>query len=152
MLQTSEPRAQQAGLLATFFIRDARCALDAAGVQEVIRPGTLTPVRHAPEEVLGIINLRGRIVTILDVGLRLGFPAIAPGPDNRIMVIDDRGEFIGLLVDRVAEMVEYGGGQVEPPPANVSQAQSRFFTGVCRVDRLVISMVDVGQILSESGQ
>src|ERR1039457_7188617 len=72
------PGAGQTVLLATFFVRDALCALDAAGIQEVIRLGPLTPVRHAPPDVAGILNLRGKIVTILDLGLRLGFPKIVP--------------------------------------------------------------------------
>jgi purine-binding chemotaxis protein CheW len=54
----------QTVLLATFFVRNALCALDASVVQEVIRPGSVTPVRHAPAEVCGVINLRGKIVTL----------------------------------------------------------------------------------------
>ena len=152
MSQTLQLQAGQANLLATFFIRDAHCALDAAGVQEVIRLGPLTPICHASEEILGVLNLRGRIVTILDVGLTLGFEKVVPGPDSRIFIIEDRGEFIGLLVDRVGEVVEVEGSRMGPPPANVSQAQGRFFKGVHRVGRQVITLVDVDQILAGSGQ
>ena len=98
--------AGQTVLLATFFVREALCALDAAGIQEVIRLGPLTPVRHAPPEVAGIVNLRGKIVTILDLGLRLGLRRMVPSGDSRIFIIEDRNEFIGLLVDRVDEVVE----------------------------------------------
>jgi purine-binding chemotaxis protein CheW len=136
-------------LLATFFIREAHCALDAAGVQEVIRLGPLTPVRHAPPEVLGIINLRGRIVTVLDVGLQLGFAKAAPGPEARVFIVEDRGEFIGLLVDRVGEVVETDGKRLEAPPANVSHAQSRFFKGICRAGGKVIALIDANRLLSE---
>src|ERR1700742_819154 len=94
------PTAGQTALLATFFLRDALCALDAAGIQEVIRVGPITPVRHAPESVAGIVNLRGKIVTVLDLGLRLGLPKAVPGPDTRIFIMEDGNEFIGLLVDR----------------------------------------------------
>ena len=152
MSQTQPSRAAQANLLATFFIRDANCALDAAGVQEVIRLGRLTPVRHAPEEVVGIVNLRGRIVTVLDVGLKLGFDKALPGPDSRVFIVEDRNEFIGLLVDRVGEVVEVEGDQMGPPPANVSPAQRRFFKGVHRVGRQVITLVDVDQLLAGCGQ
>ena len=64
MTQTVE--GSQTVLLATFFVRDALCALDAAGIQEVIRLGALTPVRHAPAEVTGILNLRGKIVALVE--------------------------------------------------------------------------------------
>ena len=139
-------------LLATFFIRGGHCGVDAAGVQEVIRLGPLTPFRHAPEEVLGIVNLRGRIVTILDVGLKLGFAGIVIRPENRIFIVEDRGEFIGLLVDRVGEVVEMEDGRVEPPPANVPYSRSRFFRGVYRTERQVITLVDVSQVLAEGTQ
>jgi len=150
MSKTLTPRAEQTSLLATFYIRDALCALDAAGVQEVIRLGARTPVPHAPPEVLGIINLRGRIVTILDAGLKLGLARLVPGPETRVFIIEDSGEFIGVLVDRVGEVVEMEAGQLAPPPANVGQTQSRFFKGVYRGRGKVITLVDVHQLLMES--
>lgn len=145
---TSLP-AGQTDLLATFYVRDALCALDAASVQEVIRVGSTTPVPYAPQEVVGIFNLRGRIVTIVDIGQLLGFAAAAPGPDSRIFIVEDRNEFVGLLVDRVDEVVEVERGQWQAPPANVNWGQGRFFKGVCRANGRVITMLDGGQLLSE---
>ena len=142
----------QAALLATFLVRDVLFGLDAAGIQEVIRLGPLTPVPRAPEEVLGIMNLRGRIVTILDVNLMLGFGKAITGPDSRVFIIEDRNEFIGLLVDRVGEAVEVDRDGLLPPPANLPQAQARFFTGVHRVGGRAISLMDVGQILAGKAQ
>jgi len=151
MSTASPAQTGPAALLATFFIRDAHCALDAAGVQEVISLGALTAVRRAPEEILGIVNLRGRIVTILDVGLKLGFPRVPPGPDSRVFIVEDRNEFIGLLVDRVGEVVEIEGAvRLEPVPANLTPEHSRFFKGVYRVNGKVITLVAVDQLLAES--
>jgi purine-binding chemotaxis protein CheW len=141
--------AGQTTLLATFFVRDALCALDAAGVQEVIRLGPVTPVPHAPEEVLGIINLRGKIVTVVDLSLRLGFAKAVAGGDSRIFILEDRNEFIGLLVDRMDEVVEVERDQWQPPPANVNWGQARFFLGVCRARGRVITLLDAGQILKQ---
>jgi purine-binding chemotaxis protein CheW len=104
-------------------------------------------VSHAPEEVLGIVNLRGKIVTIVDLGLRLGFPKAVPGSDSRIFIVEDSNEFIGLLVDRVDEVVELEAGQWQPPPANVNWGQARFFQGVCRNRGRVITLLDASQIL-----
>ena len=147
MSQTMTTQAGQTMLLATFFVRDALCALDAAGVQEVIRLGPVTPVRYAPEEVLGIVNLRGKIVTIVDLGLRLGFPKAVAAGDSRIFIVEDRNEFIGLLVDRVDEVVEVEREHWQAPPANVNWGQARFFQGVCRAGGRVITLLDAGQIL-----
>jgi purine-binding chemotaxis protein CheW len=142
-------QAGQTVLLATFFVRDALCALDAAGIQEVIRLGPLTPVRHGPPEVVGIVNLRGKIVTILDLGLRLGFPKVVPSGASRIFIIEDRNEFVGLLVDRVDEVVEVEKDQWQAPPANVPGGQGRFFQGVYRTRGRVITVLDPGPILAE---
>ncbi len=152
MSQTLIGRSEQTVLLATFFVRGSLCALDAAGIQEVIRVGALSPVCHAPEEVAGIVNLRGKIVTILDLGLRLGFAKAVPSDDSRVFIIEDRSEFIGLLVDRVDEVVEVEHEQWQPPPANVPWGQARFFKGVCRVNGKVITILDSSQILAESGK
>ncbi len=149
MSNTQTSQAGQTVLLATFFVRDALCALDAAGVQEVIRLGPVTPVAYAPDEVVGIVNLRGRIVTIVDLGLRLGFPQHVAGGDSRIFIIEDRNEFIGLLVDRVDEVVEVESGNWQAPPANVNWGQARFFKGVCRAGGRVITLLDAGHILAE---
>jgi purine-binding chemotaxis protein CheW len=140
----------QTVLLATFFVRDALCALDAAGIQEVIRLGPLTPVRHAPASVAGIVNLRGKIVTVLDLGLRLGFPAAVPGPESRIFILEDGNEFIGLLVDRVDEVVETDPRQLQAPPANVSSSQARFLRAICRAGSRVVTLLDTASILNEA--
>jgi purine-binding chemotaxis protein CheW len=149
MSNVSKPAAGQTVLLATFFVRDALCALDAAGIQEVIRLGPLTPVRHASPDVAGILNLRGKIVTILDLGLRLGLPKATPGADSRIFIIEDRNEFVGLLVDRVDEVVEVEPDQWQAPPANVRGMQGRFFRCVCRAGGRAITVLDPGPVLAE---
>jgi purine-binding chemotaxis protein CheW len=150
MAESAATQTEQTALLATFTVRDAQCALDAAEIQEVIRLGPVTPVRHAPPEVAGIINLRGRIVTMLDVGLRLGFPRAVPTGETRIIIMEDRNEFIGLLVDRVDDVVEVEKGKWERPPANVSGAQTQCFKAVCRVGGRVITLLDPAQIFSQA--
>jgi|ERR1035441_1761439 purine-binding chemotaxis protein CheW len=152
MSETLTSQAGQTILLATFFVRDALCALDAAGVQEVIRLGPMTPVRYAPEEVVGIVNLRGKIVTIVDLGLRLGFSKAVAGADSRIFIVEDRDEFIGLLVDRVDEVVEVERDSWQPPPANANWGQAKFFQGVCRARGRVITLLDAGQILKQRNE
>lgn len=141
--------AGQTVLLATFHVRDALCALDAAGIQEVIRLGPLTPVRHSTPEVAGILNLRGKIVTVLDLGLRLGFGPAVPSADSRIFIMENRNEFVGLLVDRVDEVVEVEREQRHPAPANVRGIQGRFFQGIYRVAGRAITVLDPGPILAE---
>lgn len=140
--------ASTALLLSTFLVRGTLFGFDAQIVQEVIRVGAVTPVPHAPAEVLGVINLRGKIVTLLDTGLLLGFPPGPPDRQNRIFVIEDKGEFFGMLADRVDEVVELDPGQLEPPPSNMPPAQSMFCTAVCRVSGRVITLLKTKELLS----
>jgi purine-binding chemotaxis protein CheW len=137
-------------LLATFFVRDALCALDASGVQEVIRLGFVTPVRHAPPEVVGVINLRGKIVTLLDISMTLGFGKAVPSRDSRIFIMEDRNEFLGLLVDRVGEVIEIEPDRGEPLPVNIPPSQARFFHGVCRAGGQVIALLNPSELLAEN--
>jgi purine-binding chemotaxis protein CheW len=142
-IQSSQPT-----LLATFFVRDALCGLNASSVQEVIRLGAITAAPHAPPDVAGIINLRGRIVTIVDAGMKLGYGPTAPGQDARIFIVEDHNEFLGLLVDRVGEVVEVENIASEPMPANMRPAQSRYFNGVNRVEGRVIALLNAGEMLA----
>jgi purine-binding chemotaxis protein CheW len=148
MTETTMQNAATTKLLATFVLHDALCAFDAARVQEVIRMGPVTAVRHAPEEVTGVINLRGRIVTLLDLGRILGFAKTEPNRDSRIFIIEDRGEFIGLLVDRAADVMELDPAAEERVPANLSLEQKRYIRGVQRAaDGRVIALLDLGALL-----
>jgi purine-binding chemotaxis protein CheW len=150
MIETQSELTTQTTLLATFFVRDALCALDASGVQEVIRVDSVTRVRHAPDQVAGVINLRGKIVTLLDLGLILGFGKSTVTRESRIFIVEDRNEFLGILVDRVSEVIEINSGQAESLPVNIPSAQARFFQGVCRVAGQVIAVLNPGEVMNES--
>jgi purine-binding chemotaxis protein CheW len=147
--QLTEQHAQTV-LLATFFVGNALCALDAAGVQEVIRVESVTLVRHAPEEVTGVINLRGKIVTLLDLGMILGFGKTVVTRESRVFIIEDRAEFLGVLVDRVGEVIEVEPGQEHSLPVNIPAAQARFFQGICRTGSQVIALLNPREVLNES--
>lgn len=150
MVETQSESTAQTVLLATFFVRDALCALDAAGVQEVIRVQSVTRVRHAPDEVAGVINLRGKIVTLLDLGMILGFGKSAISRESRVFIMEDRNEFLGVLVDRVGEVIEVDAGQRDALPVNIPALQARFFQGVCRAGGRVIALLNPGEVLNES--
>jgi purine-binding chemotaxis protein CheW len=152
MAQELVSQAQDTILLATFFVRDTLCALDAAGVQEVMRVTRPTSIHHAVPEVIGVINMRGRIVTIIDIGLRLGFSKAVPGPESRVFIVENGNETIGLLVDRVVEVVELERRSLEPTPANLTSGGSRFFKGVFRTGARVTTLIDVDQLLADMVQ
>lgn len=147
----NEPGAQeQSFLICTFHLGEALLGIDTRWVQEVIRPGALTVVHHSPEFILGVINLRGRIVTIIDLTRKFKL-AHEPAPEDggRIIIVDWRGEFVGLRVDRVADVIGAERGGVQPPPANVSGAQGRFFEGIYSSDGRLVAILNVEELLAD---
>jgi purine-binding chemotaxis protein CheW len=150
MVETQSESNASTVLLATFFVRDELCALSASEVQEVIRVESVTLVRHAPDAVVGVMNLRGKIVTLLDLGVILGFGKSAVTRESRVFIIEDRGEFLGVLVDSAGEVIELAPEQEEPLPINIRAAQSRFFQGVCRAGGHVIALLNPSEILNET--
>jgi len=150
MVETEIEQGAQTVLLATLYVRDALCALDAAGVQEVIRVDSVTRVRHAPDEVAGVMNLRGKIVTLLDLGMILGFGKSVVTKESRVFIMEDRNEFLGVLVDRVGEVIETESGQADSLPVNIPAAQARFFRGICRAGGHVIALLNPREVLNES--
>lgn len=149
-LINEQPRQEQAFLICTFRLGDALLGIDTQWVQEVIRPGALTVVHHSPEFILGVINLRGRIVTIIDLTRKLKL-VHEPAPDDggRIIIVDWRGEFVGLKVDRVADVIGAERGGIQPPPANVNGAQGRFFEGIYSGDGRLVAILNVEEILAD---
>jgi len=150
MADTQIESNTQAVLLATFFVGDALCALDASVVQEVIRVESVTAVRHAPEEVVGVMNLRGKIVTLLDPRIILALGKSVITRESRVFILEDRNEFLGVLVDRAGEVVEVEPGQGESLPVNIPASQARFFQQVCRAGGHVIAVLNPREVLNES--
>jgi purine-binding chemotaxis protein CheW len=134
-------------LAATFLLGQAVFGVDTACIQEVVRLGDITPVRHAPEFVVGIRNLRGRIVTVIDLRARLRLGRIEPGPETRILILDGHGEPIGMLVDQVADTITISTAQIQPAPPNVNGVQSRNLLGICRGGGRLVALLDVAAVL-----
>ncbi len=143
----SESSAADGQLVATFLLGKAAFGIGAAQVQEVVRVGDITPVHQAPSYVVGIRNLRGRIVTVIDLQVKLDLGSADQGPDNRILIVDWQGEPIGLLVDSVADTISVGPADITPPPPNVHGIQSRNLQGVCRSGERLVALLDAGIVL-----
>jgi purine-binding chemotaxis protein CheW len=135
-------------LVSTFSLGTALFGLDTAHVQEVTIPGKNTFVHNAPAAVVGIINLRGRIATVIDLAVRLGLGRVEPGIEARIFIIDDRGEWLGLLVDRVADAIAIDPAAIAPPPENVNGTREKHVLGVIKHDGRLITLLNLKEILS----
>jgi len=134
-------------LVATFLLGQAAFGVDTAQIQEVVRIGDITPVYHAPKYVVGIRNLRGRIVTVIDLRTRLDLGRVGPTDHSRILIVETAGEPIGMLVDQVADTLTVSVADIAPPPPNVHGVQSRNLRGVCRGSGRLVALLDLTTVL-----
>lgn len=105
-------------LVVCFLLGESSFGVDASVVQEIVPVGKLTIVHDAPADVIGIRNLRGQIVTVIDMAARLGLSRADLCSEGRLLILKDRGELYGFLVDTVTEAVELNERQITTPPAN----------------------------------
>jgi purine-binding chemotaxis protein CheW len=145
----SNPEIAENLLVATFEpgSDDGVFGVDATLIQEVVMVGELTPVRHAQAYVAGIRNLRGRIITVIDLCVRLGLGAVEIGPESRILIADWKGEPVGLLVDRVEDAVQVEAGGLEPAPPNLHGVQMQKLLGVFPSGERLAALLDLAAVL-----
>lgn len=130
---------QNIGQLSTFFVADLFFGVDVLRVQEVLRFQQMTHVPQAPEVIEGLINLRGQIVTAIDLRRRLGLPARNAGqmPTNLVIRSDDGA--VSLLVDEIGDVLDVDAATYERPPENLDPAAREMIRGVYKLkDRLLL--------------
>jgi purine-binding chemotaxis protein CheW len=134
--------------LATFYIGDALCGMDILKIQEINKLMQMTKVPQAPDYVLGILNLRGQIVTILDLGKKLGLGETDINQDPRNIIVNSAGGHVGLLVRKISDVVSVDMGKRESAPANMRGIQGEYFNGVYKTDTNLIGILNVDKVLS----
>jgi purine-binding chemotaxis protein CheW len=132
--------------LVTFDVADEEFAVDILAVHEINRMMPLTRVPQCPREVEGVINLRGRIIPVLDLRARFGLEPKERDEQNRIIVVEVHGKTIGFIVDRVHEVLRIDGGIVDPPPDLVCSLNSDFIAGVGRLDDRLLILLDIDRL------
>jgi purine-binding chemotaxis protein CheW len=131
------------GLLITaFMLGDATFGVNARLVQEVVKVGSLTCVHHAPAAVAGIRNLRGRIVTVVDLAVRLELGCATLGPEARLLIMEWQGEPIGFLVDAVTDAIVVNEDRIAPPPASIDSVLRGKLHGIWREGDRLIAILD----------
>jgi len=133
--------------LATFYVGDALCGMDILKVQEINKLMEMTKVPQAPDYMIGILNLRGQIVTIIDLGQKLGLGKAELSNESRNIIVNAPGEHVGLLVTRISDVVMADPDKIESAPANMSGLQGGFFTGVYKTENRLIGILDIKEVL-----
>jgi len=132
----------------TFRLADETYGINVMQVQEVLRVTEIAPVPGAPDYVLGIINLRGNVVTVLDTRKRFGLPTTVTDDATRIVIIESGQNVVGVQVDSVAEVVELRRSEIEMSPAVGNEESSKYIEGVASNNDELLILIDINKLLS----
>jgi purine-binding chemotaxis protein CheW len=135
--------------LATFYVGESLCGINILNIQEINKNVDITHVPQAPAYVVGVLNLRGRIVTVIDLGEKLELSPININKKNRNIIVDSQDEQIGLLVDSISDVLLARSDRIEPAPANIGGVKGKFFKGVFKTEDKLIGVLDIEEVLKE---
>jgi purine-binding chemotaxis protein CheW len=119
-------------------------------LHEIVRVPEITAVPDAPEYLEGVINLRGKIVSVIDLRKRFGIKQATPSRRNRILVVEFNGRLSGLIVDSASEVLKIASSDIEPPPAVLQEGGLNCVTGLGKYKGRLIMLLDTSKLL-ESG-
>jgi len=134
--------------LATFFLDREEYGVDVRLVQEIRRVGEITQVPRAPDFVRGVMNLRGRIIPVIDLKRKLGMGDVASSRAARIVVVRLQERLLGLLADGASQVLKVPVSLIEPPPEEVVEKGGDYIRGVAKLDERLIILVDLQRILA----
>lgn len=133
----------------TYRLGDETYGINVMQVQEVLRHTEIAPVPGAPDYVLGIINLRGNVVTVIDTRARFGLPSAETNDNTRIVIIESDEQVVGILVDSVAEVVYLKSSDIDSAPNVGTEESAKFIQGVSNRDGELLILVDLNKLLSD---
>jgi len=133
--------------LVGFRVGEQSYGLPIAAVREIVRLPAITAVPQSPEHVAGVMNLRGRIVPVIDLRKRFRQP-VETSPRNRVLVVSLDGKFIGLLVDSASEVLKVGERDIEPSPRLFGEDNESYVRGIAKLAGGLVILLDAGKLLS----
>ncbi len=139
-------------VLVTLTVADQLCGIPVLAVRDILGERVITRIPLAPPEIAGNLNLRGRIVTAIDLRRRLRLPPAASGQARMSVVADQGGELYALLVDQVFEVLTLDASLFEPNPPTLDKTWAQFSTGIFRLDGRLLVVLDVARLLDLSGE
>jgi len=142
---TSDPLLQWV----TFRLDDETYGINVMQVQEVLRMSEIAPVPGAPDYILGIINLRGNVVTVIDTRRRFGLSPKEYDDSTRVVIIETENVIVGMLVDSVAEVVNLRASEIEVAPNVGNEESSKYIQGVYSKGESILILVDLNKLLNQ---
>lgn len=135
--------------LVTFNLGKEEFAVPILQIQEINRLVDITKVPRSPDFVEGVINLRGKVIPIIDLRKRFGLPQAELGKYARIVVVNMEGRMVGLIVDSVSEVLRLSEDAIEPAPPVVAGIDSEYIRGLGKLDGRLLIMLDLSKILTK---
>jgi purine-binding chemotaxis protein CheW len=117
-------------------------------VQEIIRMQAITSLPGTPEFVEGVINLRGKVIPVIDLKRRLGVEVAPVTDESRIVVVDVRGQTIGMVVDGVSEVLRIPSDTVEPPASAVKTGDSDYINGIAKLEDRMVILLNLDKVMA----
>ena len=128
-------------------VGNIRCGIAITQIQEINKQIDMTPVHHAPAYVRGVINLRGQIVTVVDLRVKFALPPLELNEDRCIVVVRWSGESIGLLADKIQDIVTADAADILDPPANIRGVTGAFFPGIYPMEQGLVAFLRLPELL-----
>lgn len=135
--------------LVSFKIANEEFGIDILNVQEINKMTQVTKVPNSPEFVEGVINLRGRVIPVVNLRVKMDLPNREYDKDTRIIVVDLSGKTVGFLVDSVSEVLRIPRNIMEPPPSIVAGINSNYITAVGKLEDRLLILLDLDKILQQ---
>ncbi len=118
-------------------------AVPLAKVREVIALGEITPIPHTPPHLKGVMNLRGQVISIVDLRTRLRMKPVEKSSETAVIILDLHPQSLGMIVDSVNSVLALGSDKISPPPDVESSLQADFIQGVARIDNGLVLIMDI---------
>ncbi|AEG59481.1 CheW domain protein [Desulforamulus ruminis DSM 2154] len=142
-------QSMQEEQVVVFQLMEQVYGIDINAVYEIIRMETITKIPRTPGFMEGVINLRGRIIPVIDLGLRFGLGQGERTTASRIIIVEVSGQTIGMIVDAVQEVLRFPSGSIEPAPPVVNGVDSAYLRGIAVLEERLIILLDQNKILQE---
>lgn len=152
MNAATQQKENQFNRWVTFRLAEEIYGINVMQVQEVLRMTEIAPVPGAPNSVLGIINLRGNVVTVVDARELFGLPRNENTDQTRIMIVEINKLIVGLLVDSVAEVVNIQNSDIDSAPSIGNEDSSRYIQGVYSKSGEILILVDLNRLMTADAQ
>jgi len=136
----------------TFTLNDEEYAVDILSVQEINRITEITKVPNSPDYVEGVINLRGKVIPVINLRSKFGFEEKSTDDNSRIIIMEIQGIINGIIVDSVSEVLRIPASSIEAAPSVASDTISQFIKGLAKLDNRLIILVEINNLVEEAVQ